>query len=186
MIVPTDTVYGLAADGLRREPVERLYRLKGRSHAQPSGLVLASVEVALELVPELRSAEPVLRELLPGPYTLVLPNPARRFPWLTGGQPEAIGIRVPAVDGAPRVVLDAVGAIAATSANHPGGDDACSIEDIPLELVEECAAVLDGGRLPGIASTVIDLTGPEPVIVREGAVQGSVALARARAASARC
>ena len=105
VIVPTDTVYGLAADGLRREPVERLYRLKGRSHAQPSGLVMASVEVALELVPELRSAEPVLRELLPGPYTLVLPNPARRFPWLTGGA--ARGDRNPRPGGGRRTARGA-------------------------------------------------------------------------------
>jgi L-threonylcarbamoyladenylate synthase len=187
IIIPMETVYGLAADGSRREPVERLYRLKGRSHEQPSALVASSIEVLLACVPELvGQAESAVRALLPGPYTLVLPNPARRFPWLTGTRPEAIGIRVPLLQGVARAVLENAGTIAATSANHPGEPDACSVADIPLDLVRQCAAVIDGGRLPGVASTVVDLTGAEPVIVREGAVPAREALARVRVGWSRC
>jgi L-threonylcarbamoyladenylate synthase len=66
--------------------------------------------------------------------------------------------------------------VAATSANLPGGSDPRRLDDIPAELREGCAAELDGGELPGTPSTVIDFTGPEPVVVREGAVAASKAL----------
>ena len=184
VVLPTDTVYGLAADGLRSEPVASLYRLKGRSPGQPTALVATSVDVLVECVPELGGAvEAVLRGLLPGPFTLVVPNPAHRLPWLTGSRPEVIGIRVPQLSGSVDAVLREVGAVAATSANLPGGGDPRTLEEIPEALIEGVAAVVDGGPLPGIASTVVDLTGALPLILREGAVAASVALERIRAAT---
>src|SRR4051794_13541663 len=96
VVLPTDTVYGLCAAAYRSEPVERMYRLKGRDGAQPTALVAGSVDMLLECVPELRGRAGVIaRALLPGPYTLVLANPARRFRWLTGLRPDTIGVRVP-------------------------------------------------------------------------------------------
>jgi L-threonylcarbamoyladenylate synthase len=179
VILPTDTVYGLCADAHREEPVRRLYGLKGRGEAQPTALLGASVDVLLDAVPELDGpAAKVARALLPGPYTLIVPNPARRFGWLTGERPETIGVRVPALEGDAQAVLDRVGAVGATSANLPGGRDPRRVEDVPDEILAGCGAVLDAGELPGIASTVLDLTGPEPVVVREGAVPAAEALAR--------
>jgi L-threonylcarbamoyladenylate synthase len=176
-IVPTDTVYGLAATPLEEEPVRRLYRAKGRAGPQPTAVVAASVDVLLELVPELRGApERAARALLPGPYTLVVPNPARRFPWLTGGRPETIGVRVPAVGGVARELLEGARALVATSANLPGGPDPHTVAEVPDELRAAAAAVVDAGPLPGTPSTVLDLTGPEPVVVREGAVPAADAL----------
>ena len=100
VVVPTDTVYGLAADAFHEAPVRRLYRLKGRDEGQPTALVAADVDVLIGAFPELRGrADAALRALLPGPYTLILPNPARRFPWLTGNRPETIGVRVPTLSG---------------------------------------------------------------------------------------
>ena len=88
VILPTDTVYGLCATPYRAEPVEGLYRLKGRLHDQPTALLAADMDVLLECVPELGGrVATVARALLPGPYTLVLPNPARRFGWLAGRTP---------------------------------------------------------------------------------------------------
>jgi L-threonylcarbamoyladenylate synthase len=175
-VVPTDTVYGLAADAYREDPVRRLYRLKGRDELQPTALMAADVEVLLSAVPELRGgAEAIARALLPGPYTLIVPNPARRFGWLTGRRPTTLGVRVPAVTGDAAELLQQVGAIAATSANRPGEPDPRSVDEIPEELRAACA-VLDVGPLPGTPSTVIDLTGPEPVVVREGAVPAEEAL----------
>ncbi len=179
VILPTDTVYGLCADAYREEPVRRLYRLKGRGEMQPTALLAADVDVLLDAVPELRGrAAKVVRALLPGPYTLILPNPGRRFRWLTGERPDTIGVRVPALEGDARLVLERVGAVAATSANLPGGEDPRRLEDVPEQLLAGCGAVLDAGELPGIASTVLDLTGPEPAVVREGAVPAAEALAR--------
>ena len=177
VILPTDTVYGLCADAYREAPVRELYALKGREEMQPTAFLAADVDVLLDAVPELRGlAGKTVRALLPGPYTLILPNPARRFRWLTGERPNTIGVRVPELDGDARSVLDRVGAVAATSANLPGGPDPRQLDDVPAELREGCAAELDGGELPGTPSTVIDFTGPEPVVVREGAVAASEAL----------
>jgi L-threonylcarbamoyladenylate synthase len=181
VLLPTDTVYGLCADAYHQAPVRRLYRLKGRDELQPTALVTADVDVLLDAVPELRGRAGVIaRALLPGPYTLILPNPARRFRWLTGNRPQTIGVRVPEVSGDPAAVLERVGAVAATSANRPGEPDPRAVDEIPEELRTSCAAVLDIGPLPGTPSTVLDLTGPEPVVVREGAVPAAEALERLR------
>lgn len=180
VVIPTDTVYGLAC-AAAEEPTRRLYALKGRTAIQPTALVVASVRVLEELVPELPdSAAAAAHALLPGPYTLVVPNPARRFGWLTGERSETLGVRVPAVSGPGRAVLDAVGAVVATSANLPGGPDPRRPDDVPPEIAAGVAVVLDGGELPGAPSTVIDLTGGEPVVLREGAVPAAEALALLR------
>jgi L-threonylcarbamoyladenylate synthase len=179
VVVPTDTVYGLAADAYHEAPVRRLYEVKGRAGSQPVALVAATVEVLVEAVPELGGdAEGVARALLPGPYTLVLPNPERRFPWLTGNRPTTIGVRVPALTGPAAALFEEVGALAATSANRPGGPDPRTVSEVPDDVREACAAVLDVGPLPGTPSTVIDLTGREPSVLREGAVPAEEALAR--------
>ena len=181
VLLPTDTVYGLAASPAQERYAEGLYALKGREHRQPVALVAASVERLLEVVPELDRT--IVRALLPGAFTLVLPNPAHRYPWLTGERPDTIGVRVPAVGGDALRVLDAVGCVAATSANDPGGPDPVSLDDVPARIRAGCGAELDVGRLPGIASTVLDFTGPEPQVLREGAAPSAEALARVRAAS---
>jgi L-threonylcarbamoyladenylate synthase len=182
IVLPTDTVYGLAASPLSPEPVQALYRLKGRDEAQPTALMAASVEQLLELAPELPAR--ALRVFLPGPFTLILPNPAQRFPWLTGTSPETIGVRVPELVRSAKVVLDRVGALAATSANRPDEPDPRRLDEVPEEIRAACAAVFDGGELPGVPSTVVDVTGPEPRVVREGAVPAAEALERLRHAAA--
>ena len=182
-VIPTDTVYGLAALAYRPEPAGRLYALKERPPEQPTALVAADVELLLELVPELRGrSAAAARALLPGPYTLVLPNPARRFPWLTGVAPEAIGVRVPAVAGPAAAVLAGAGALVATSANARGGAEPRRLADVPAELAAACGALVDGGELPGTASTVLDLTGPKPRVLRDGAGRAEAALERLRGA----
>ena len=183
VVLPFDTVYGLAADPYRDEPTRRLYRLKGRDEAQPSALVASSFDYLLECVPELRGrAASVARLLLPGPVTLILPNPARRFRWITGTNQEAIGVRVPELNGPSGDVLERVGAVVATSANHPGQTDPRRLAEVPEDIRSGAAAVVDGGELPGTPSTVIDLTGPEPRVVREGALPAEEALRRLDAA----
>jgi len=170
VILPTDTVYGLAGTALTPEGRDAVYRLKGREHGQPTALVAASIEALLECVPELeRSSGAAITALLPGPYTLVLPNPARRFPWLCGSTPDAIGVRVPALSSVAAEVIVAVTAVVATSANLPGGAEPQTLADVSDELRQGAAAAVDGGTLPGIPSTVVDLTGPHPRVLREGA-----------------
>jgi L-threonylcarbamoyladenylate synthase len=183
VVMPFDTVYGLAADPDREEPVRHLYKLKGRDETEPSALVAWDFDNLLERVPELKGrAASLARLLLPGPVTLILPNPARRFRWLTGTNPQAIGVRVPAFDGPGAEVLERIGAVAATSANHPGGRDPKRLDEVPEEIREGAGALVDGGELPGTPSTVIDLTGREPRVLREGALPVEEALRRLGAA----
>jgi L-threonylcarbamoyladenylate synthase len=185
VILPTDTVYGLCADGYREGPVLRLMRLKRRPDGMPLALLASDLEVILDAVPELRGRAAVLaRALLPGPFTLILANPGRRFRWLTGSDPESIGIRVPDLPDECRAILDRVGAVAATSANLHGGRDPARPGDIPEEIWRGAGALVDAGELPGTPSTVVDLRGPQPRVVREGAVPTAEALAAiARVAS---
>jgi len=169
VILPTDTVYGLCAWPFRPEPVERLYRLKGRDPAKPIALLAADLDALLAVLPELDLA--VTEGLLPGPYTLIVPNPARRFPWLTGDNPDAIGVRVPDLPAEAAEIVGAVGVVCATSANVAGGPNPSRVEEIPAEMRAACGAIVDVGQLPGTPSTVLDLTGDEPQVVREGAGQ---------------
>jgi L-threonylcarbamoyladenylate synthase len=174
VILPTDTVYGLCAAPDR---AGLLSLLKGRPGWMPVALVCADVTRLLELVPEARGQT----ALLPGPYTLILPNPAGRFPAL--GSEQTIGVRVPVLGGVTGEILDLLGAMAATSANHHGGADPRRLEDVPVEMRNACAVVVDGGELPGVPSTVVDLTGPEPQVVREGAVSAGETLELLRRAA---
>jgi L-threonylcarbamoyladenylate synthase len=178
VLLPTDTVYGLAS-APDEEPARRLYGLKRRSRSQPTAVLAASVEALLGVIPELD--EELLRKLLPGPYTLVVPNPARRFPWLTGGTPGPIGVRVPLLPEPVRRIVADVGVVLATSANDPGGPNPVTLDDVPQRIRDGCGAELDLGPLPGTPSTVLDLTGAEPQVLREGAVPAADALRRLRA-----
>jgi L-threonylcarbamoyladenylate synthase len=170
-LFPTDTVYGLVSLP-SEEAVAGLYALKGRRPEQPTALLAACPDQLTAAIPELDPGR-----LVRGPYTLVLPNPARRYPWLAGARPDAIGVRLPDLSPEATAVLEAVGCVAATSANDPGGPDPLTLDDVPQRLREACPA-LDGGPLNGVPSTVVDLTGAEPLILREGAVPAAEAIAR--------
>src|SRR5436305_8559130 len=165
-VFPADTVYGLACDPQSREAVERLYTLKRRRPDKPAAVMFFDVELALTALPELGPrTRDALRALLPGGVTLLLPNPAGRFP-LAGG--EALGLRVP--DGPLRGVRWPV---LQSSANRSGGPDPRSVDEIPEFIRDSADLVLDAGELPGTPSTVIDLRKYEEgtwSIVREGAV----------------
>ena len=185
VLLPTDTVYGLVTSADREDYASRVYRLKGRDETQPTALLAGSLDVLFECVPELQGRAGVIaRALLPGPYTLILPNPARRFRWLTGTRTDAIGVRVPELPEPARRVVDAVGCVMATSANDPGGPDPATLDEVPPRIREACAAEVDVGRLPGTPSTVIDFTRDEPYVIREGAAPAAEALARVQAALA--
>jgi L-threonylcarbamoyladenylate synthase len=176
VVLPTDTVYGLCA---RPDAAATLARLKGRDENRPLALLAAGVDTLFGKIPELRDQATLVRALLPGRLTLILPNPARRYDWLTGERPDAIGVRVPELEGAAREIVERVGAVAATSANLHGGPDPRRLEDVPEEI-REAALLVDGGELTGIPSTVVDLTGEEPEILREGAVPRADILAQIR------
>jgi L-threonylcarbamoyladenylate synthase len=149
VILPTDTVYGLCVlPG--HENV--LYELKGRDRSKPVALLATDVDALLAALPSLDRA--VLERYLPGAYTLVF---------------EAAGVRVPDLPPQAAEVVRAVGVVAATSANLSGGPDPRRVEDVPEEIRAACGAIVDAGELPGTPSTVLDLRGAEPVVLRQGA-----------------
>lgn len=185
VLLPTDTVYGLCAAAGQEEAALGVYRLKGRSESQPTALLTASVEALYTALPDLRGAAGLaVRVLLPGPYTLVLPNPTRRYRWLAGTRTDAIGVRVPVLPEPARLAVEAVGAVLATSANEPGDPSPVALTDVPERIRSACAAELDVGSLPGTPSTVIDFTGREPYVIRDGAASAQEAIERVRAAQA--
>jgi L-threonylcarbamoyladenylate synthase len=183
-ILPADTVYGLFSLPTE-DACARLYTLKGREARKPSALLAADLAALLAALPELPARdESIARALLPGPYTLILANPAGRYPWLAGDNRTAIGVRVPSLPEASASVVAAVGALASTSANAPGGPDPRRLEDVPPGIRAAVGAAVDGGELPGTPSTVLDFTGGEPRVLREGAAPSAEAIARAVAAVA--
>ena len=184
VVLPTDTVYGLCADPYREAPSRELYRMKGTPPEQPMALLAHDLDLLFECVPELRGRSgTMVRALLPGPFTLILPNPAQRYRWITGSTPDLIGVRVPELTGPGAEVVSRVGAVVATSANSHGGQNPRRLEDVPVEIRAGAAAVVDGGELPGTPSTVLDLSGEEPRVLREGAVPAGEAIERALAAA---
>jgi L-threonylcarbamoyladenylate synthase len=149
VILPTDTVYGLCALPGHEEV---LYELKGRDRSKPVALLAADVDALVAAEPQLD--RPVLERYLPGPYTLVFGD---------------TGVRVPNLPPAAAEVVRQVGVVVATSANLAGGPDPRRVEDIPEVIRAACGAIVDAGELPGVPSTVIDLAGGEPRVLRQGA-----------------
>jgi L-threonylcarbamoyladenylate synthase len=147
--------------------VRRLYALKGRAPDKPAAILFTSLALALATLPELgERTQAALRALLPGPVTVLLANQGLAFPLAGGG--ERLGVRVIDIGLAlPRPVLQ-------SSANHSGGAEARRLADVPRSVRAGADLVIDGGELPGVASTVVDLsaleTGGGWRILREGAL----------------
>jgi L-threonylcarbamoyladenylate synthase len=173
-----DTVYGLACDPDTVEAVERLYAMKGRRPDKPAAVMLFSLELALAALPELGPRTvAALEGLLPGAVTLLLSNPARRFPLACGPDPTTLGLRVPALGPATAALGSVRWPVMQSSANPSGGADARRLADVPAPIRAAADLVLDAGELDGTASTVIDLRRFEETgawdVLREGALARS-------------
>jgi L-threonylcarbamoyladenylate synthase len=159
-VFPTDTLYGIGCRPDDDAAVARLYDLKGRPKEKPSAVMFFSMDAAepafAELGPRTRAA---LEELLPGPVLAVLPGNK--------------GIRIPRLEGFESLRV----AVLQTSANLAGGPEPRTLADVPEALRSGADLVVDGGALPGTASTVVDLTRYETdgtwEVLREGAVSSS-------------
>ena len=171
-VFPADTVYGLACDPEDDAAVARLYALKGRPPTRPSAVMFFDTALALDALPDLGTCTRALLErLLPGGVTLLLPNPARRFPLACGPDPASLGLRVPATSVLAGVTVP----VLQSSANLSGGPDARRLEDVPAPIREGADVLVDAGELPGTPSTVVDLRrfegAGEWAIIRAGAVE---------------
>lgn len=168
VVVPTDTVYGLAVRADRPGAVDRLAALKDRAAEQPVAVLVGSVEQAeaVGVLPEW--ARPLVDRWWPGPLTLVL----RRRPglaWALGDPPDTVGVRLPDHD-LVRTLAEAVGPLATTSANRHGEPTPVTAAAAAAALSHRPDLVVDGGPCEGMASTVIDATGDRPVVLRVGPI----------------
>jgi L-threonylcarbamoyladenylate synthase len=154
-LFPADTVYGLATEPESKEGVRRLYRLKGRRPDKPAAVMFFRLELSLAALPELPGATAgAAQALLPGPATLLLPNPTHRYPLACGPTPDVLGLRVPqlpAFRGVRWPVLQ-------SSANVSDGPEARRIDQVDEGILAGVDLIIDGGELPGTPSTVVDLT----------------------------
>jgi L-threonylcarbamoyladenylate synthase len=170
-----DTVYGLACDPDTADAVTRLYAIKGRRPDKPAAVLFFSLELARAALPELGPRTgAALEGLLPGAVTVLLPNPARRFPLACGPDPTTLGLRVPALGPATAALSAVRWPVLQSSANPSGGAEARRLEDVPAGIRDAADLLLDAGELDGTASTVVDLRRFEDEgaweIVRQGAV----------------
>jgi L-threonylcarbamoyladenylate synthase len=174
-VFPSDTVYGLACEPESKDAVYRLYRLKDRSPDKPAAVMFFDRELALAALPELVPAtRTALERLLPGAVTLLIPNPAGRFPLACAGDSATLGLRVPRLEGPLAPLASVRWPVLQSSANLAGGRDPRRLDEVPEPIRAGADLVLDGGELPGRPSTVIDLRRYHRegtfAVVREGAV----------------
>jgi L-threonylcarbamoyladenylate synthase len=177
-LFPADGLYGLACDPMQAAAISRINALKGRDPGKPSAVLyfspLAMRELVSSLGPRTRDA---LAALLPGPVTLVVANPERRYPLACAEDPERLGVRLIAGP-----LAGAAAAIFQTSANRSGEPAPASFADVDPAIVEAADLAIDGGELSGLPSTVVDLTGiergEEAVMLREGALSREEVLRR--------
>jgi L-threonylcarbamoyladenylate synthase len=153
-VFPADGLYGLACDSLNADAVERIQVLKGRDERKPSAVMyfspLAIRELVEDLGPRTRDAAAAL---LPGPVTLVVANPRRRYPLACREDPERLGVRL--IEGP---LAGAMTPVLQTSANPSGGTAPHRFADVAEQILAGADLAIDGGELTGAPSTVVDLT----------------------------
>jgi L-threonylcarbamoyladenylate synthase len=171
VVIPTDTVYGLAASLQHPEAIRAIFHAKNRPADMPVPVLVASVAEAERLAPgELEAHEALLRRFWPGALTVIVGSSPLIPHEVTAGR-GTVGLRQPDSAVAVAILRAAGGALAVTSANLSGGPPACEAAELADALLRHVALVIDAGHCPGgAASTVLDLSVASPRVVREGPV----------------
>jgi L-threonylcarbamoyladenylate synthase len=169
-VFPSDGLYGLACDPLNAGAIAKIHRLKGRDDGKPSAVMYFSPLAIRELVSGLGPrTKAAVSALLPGPATLVVHNPQRRYPLACRQDPERLGIRL---IGGP--LAGTMSPVFQTSANLSGEPAPTRFEDVPESIVDGADLSIDGGELPGLPSTVVDISSIEEDgswrVLRDGAL----------------
>ena len=166
---PTETVYGLGADGLNVEACKKIFEAKGRPSYKPLSLHVANLEMVERVAKISSAAEKLFAAFCPGALTIILPKNKIVPDFVTGGRP-SVGIRFPANDVALSLIKFSGTPIAAPSANLSGKNPPTTAQEVLKNLLGRVEIILDGGQCAfGISSTIIDLTS-EPKILRHGAI----------------
>lgn len=159
-IFPTDTLYGIACDPDDAAAIERIHELKGRPPRKPSAVMYFSLDRLLadiggDLDDKTRN---LVENLLPGPFTLIVANPNKRFAPSCADTPEKLGLRVPKLSPAIESFASVEVPVMQTSANLSGGPDATAVEDIDESIRRGVDLIVDGGPVLGYGSTVADVS----------------------------
>jgi len=167
---PTDTVYGIGAVSSNDDAIRRLYAVKGRSPDKPLPLLIAEAAQASFYAQVTPLAKQLMSRFWPGPLTIVM-HKADGLRSRALAVQNTVALRVPDND-VPREIVRMLGEpLTGTSANRSGARPPLSAAEVAFSLGDMISLVIDGGRSPGgVESTVVDVTGPAPVVVREGAV----------------
>lgn len=168
---PTDTVYGLGASAYLPEAVKRIFEVKERPRNMPLPLILADESQLTEVTAEISPvARLLIKEFLPGALTLVLLK-SNSVPDIVSGGSDTVAVRIPA-HPVPVALARGLGApLVGTSANLSGEPSPLTAEEVDSQLGDKIDLIINAGRCPGgIESTVVDLTGKKPVILRQGAI----------------
>ncbi len=170
VVLPTDTVYGVGADAFSPAAVRRLLAAKGRGREMPSPVLVGTVRAATALVEDLgQDGQRLIDEFWPGALTVVC-RATRTLSWDLGDTKGTVAIRMPQ-DPVALELLRETGPMAVSSANLTGSSPPTTAAEAKNQLGEAVAVYLDGGATAGdVASTIVDLTGPQPRLLRRGAI----------------
>lgn len=164
---PTDTVYGIGCDIFSKSGIERIYQLKDRSRKKPLSFICSDLKDISRYAQVPDTAYRIMRKHLPGPYTFIL-EATKEVPRIMMSKRRTVGIRVPDNPICLALVRELMHPIITTSANVSDMSPICDPREIDQQLGKVLDLVIDGGALPNVPSTVIDLSGEIPYVVREG------------------
>lgn len=171
VVVPTDTRYGLAADALRSEPVDAVFEAKGRSRSEPLPVAVGDWSAAGHVASPSTLARNLAAEFLPGPLTLVV-RARRTIPENLNARMDTVAVRIPDEDFV-RDLAGRFGPVTITSANESGGEAARTADEAVEAVGGDVDLVVDAGRREGQPSTIVDATGDEPTVIRDGPVRAA-------------
>lgn len=170
IVYPTDTIYGLGCDAFNEKAVEKVYRVKRRPERKPMLVLVYSVEMATTLSENISpSVMQLMHQCWPGPLTIIVKEKKEMYPWLSAGTGK-IGIRYPRHNFCQDLVKELGRPLLSTSANISGEEYTNDIHRLRESFSNEIDLLVDAGTLPdSMPSTVLDVTGEIPVLIREGA-----------------
>jgi L-threonylcarbamoyladenylate synthase len=169
LVYPTDTVYGLGCDPLNPNAIGRLFIAKGRG-AKAVPVLCADITKVQELVELSPKALELANRFWPGPLTIVAPV-SRRLPERLHQGTGKLGVRVPGSSACVRLIIACGGMLVGTSANISGMPSSRTAEEAMTQLGSSVDLIIDGGRLQGTESTVVEVSGDDIIILRKGSIR---------------
>jgi tRNA threonylcarbamoyl adenosine modification protein (Sua5/YciO/YrdC/YwlC family) len=175
IVYPTDTIYGVGCDALNQEAVNKIYQVKERDDKKPMSFICPSLEQIKQFADLNPTQLKILEKNLPGPFTFIL-KASSNCPKHLQSENETVGIRMPNNQICLELTKKLGAPIITTSINESGQPPLNDPQEINKIFGNQIDLILDGGKLEGTASTIIDLTHSEPKVLRQGKTNLKLAL----------